>query len=210
MLSGILISGILLILSLFGPDGGGAQSSGGLRFVEVTVTGVHDSEPILSLEGSSVTDPGEQFAVDVELYSLPCPGRYHCVAKGEDERFGVSTEFETILKLEGYETAPRGIRCGGALPRTAGSRGGEVVLRGPSDTPFLLDVRPRRRDLSFGALLTLNGVTKCGRAYRFRTTLHNRPGGLEYRYRAAFLRAVSFIGDRSEKVVGCRLLRGHR
>jgi hypothetical protein len=206
MLSEVLISGILAILSLVGLDQE-AKSSGGLRFVEVTVSGGHESHSVLSLEGSSITDPGEQFSVDLELHSLPCPGRYRYVARGEDERFGVPTRFETILRLSRYESDPPGLRCGGALADSAGTRGGEVILRSSADTPFFLDVRPRRRDLSFGAILTLNGVTSCNRPYGFRTTLRNRQGRLEYRYRAEFLSAISFVGRKPEKVASCPILR---
>lgn len=177
--------------------------SEGLRRIEVIVTRGESQKRLLAVNGSSISDPGDEYSVEVDLLRVPCDGYFTYHSYGEDRRSDVETEFHTLVRIERVRTTPPGLSCGEPLPDNVGRKRSQVLIWNALATPFRLDAGPRRPDQTFRGVLTLNQITGCEQSYGLSVTISNPATWRQYRYRVTFLAADAFRNGMPIKVPGC-------
>lgn len=201
--TGTMVSIVLALVAAISTahlDNAGAE---GFRDIEVEIRRDPGERPILSLDGHSIFDPGDQYMVAVHLRRIPCHGIFHFDSWGEDRGAGTQTEFHTTMRLDSLHTRPARLPCGAALPPRAGRAATKVVLSNEESTPVVLEAGPRRPGRELEATLTVNGLTSCERPYDLLVILVNPHGVREYRYRATFLAAESTLNGHPQPVPHC-------
>lgn len=193
----------MVSLSLLASGAGRAVGSSGDRLITASLIELGSHSHALDFSGESVGEEAGFYLVNVGLHWVPCRGLYRYVAYGEDFTNGVSTTFDSYVRVRRYRSAPPGLPCHRALPPRTGQGGALVRLTGPAGDLLTFKAADREPDGSFEALLDLGTNPGCDETYIFSAQFVNPRSRRSYHYQFEVLSATAVLDGMAVGVRSC-------